>query len=87
MARSLEGVAEHDLRLSTQTGLQIHPSVGQWLAVIEEAVTIRRELARARPRVYLARFASSLRLMADALAAMGRESEADAVRAEAASLE
>ena len=30
MARFLEGVAEHDLRLSTQTGLQIHPSVGAW---------------------------------------------------------
>jgi len=30
MARFLEGVAEHDLRLSTQTGLQIHPSVGEW---------------------------------------------------------
>jgi pimeloyl-ACP methyl ester carboxylesterase len=30
MARFLEGVAEHDLRLSTQPGLQIHPSVGEW---------------------------------------------------------
>jgi hypothetical protein len=37
--------------------------------------------------VYLARLISSLNLLADALAAMGRDSEAEAARAEAASLE
>jgi hypothetical protein len=51
-------------------------------AAIEEAVTAYRELASARPAVYATRLKSSLTVMANALAAVGREAESDAVRTE-----
>jgi tetratricopeptide (TPR) repeat protein len=59
----------------------------QALAAIEEAVTIRRQLADARPQVYSARLVASLQQLASLLEAAGRKPEADTARAEAARLE
>jgi hypothetical protein len=59
----------------------------QALAAIEEAVTIRRQLADARPQVYSARLAASLQQLASLLEAAGRKHEGDTARAEAARLE
>ena len=59
----------------------------QALAAIEEAVTIHRQLADARPQVYSARLAASLQQLASLLEAAGRKPEADTARAEAARLE
>jgi hypothetical protein len=56
------------------------------LAAIEEAVTIRRQLAAARPAVFGARLASSLKDIAAILAALGKTTAAGAVTAEAAEL-
>lgn len=42
------------------------------LAAIEEAVTIRRDLAAARPAVFAGKYASSLRTQAMILLALGR---------------
>ena len=53
------------------------------LAAIEEAVTIRRQLAAARPHVFSTRLMASLRLFAAILDALGRDSEAAQARAEA----
>jgi hypothetical protein len=57
------------------------------LAAIEEAVTIRRQLATAWPQVYSARLVASLKRLASQLEAVGRKSAADVARAEAARLE
>ena len=54
------------------------------LAAINEAVTIRRQLAAARPQVFNARLISSLRILADTLTSLGKESEAEKIEAEAA---
>jgi tetratricopeptide (TPR) repeat protein len=54
------------------------------LAAIEEAVAIRRELARARPTVFASRFAASLENQAVILSALGRDAEAQTARDEAA---
>jgi hypothetical protein len=51
------------------------------LAAIEEAVTAYRELAATRPTIYVTRLKSSLKLMADALATVGRRPETDAISA------
>ena len=56
------------------------------LAAIEEAVTIRRELARTRPAVFASRYASSLKTQAMILSALGRSAEAQAARDEAAAI-
>jgi hypothetical protein len=53
------------------------------LAVIEEAVTIRRQLADARPHVFSAPLMTSLRLLAAILDSLARDSEAAQARAEA----
>jgi hypothetical protein len=57
------------------------------LAVIEEAVTIRRQLADTRPGIYMDSLRSSPRQLAEVLASMGRASDAASARAEAAQLE
>ncbi len=59
----------------------------QALAAIEEAVTAYRQLADARPQVYSARLAASLKNLASQLEVANRRPEADAARAEAARLE
>jgi len=56
------------------------------LAAIEDAVTIRRELARARPAVFASRYASSLKTQAMILSALGRSAEAQGARDEAAAI-
>jgi len=56
------------------------------LAAIEEAVTIRRELAAAQPTVFRERLAGSLDNLASVLAALGRDTQAAAARAEAAGI-
>ena len=57
------------------------------LAAIEEAVTTYRQLAVSRPQMYAARLTSSLRVWATVLASLGRNSEADEIKAEAAQIE
>jgi hypothetical protein len=54
--------------------------------VIEEAVTIRRELAHTRPTIFASRYASSLKTPAMILSALGRSAEAQAARDEAAAI-
>jgi hypothetical protein len=61
-----------------------HTAQEEALAAIEEAVTIRRELARARPTVFASSYVSSLRTRAMILSALGRSAEAQAARDEAA---
>ena len=56
------------------------------LAAIEQAVTIRRELARTRPTVFASRYASSRKTQAMVLSALGRSAEAQAARDEAAAI-
>jgi tetratricopeptide (TPR) repeat protein len=53
------------------------------LAAIEQAVTIRRQLAQARPDAFLPDLATSLRVLAYVLNALGRESKAMNAQAEA----
>jgi hypothetical protein len=53
------------------------------LAAIDEAVSIRRELADARPAVFGERLAASLEAKADILIAINRDAEAGAVHDEA----
>jgi hypothetical protein len=52
------------------------------LAVIEEAVTIRRQFAAARPTVFASEYANSLEAKALILSALGREAEVQAVQHE-----
>jgi hypothetical protein len=54
------------------------------LAAIEEAATIRRELADVLPVVFAGRCADSLENQAVILSALGREVDAQAARDEAA---
>jgi tetratricopeptide (TPR) repeat protein len=56
------------------------------LAAVEEAVTAYRPLAEARPDAFLPDLAMSLNNLADILAALKREPEADAARIEAVEL-
>ena len=56
------------------------------MAVIEEAVTIRRELDAALPGVFADRYANSLENQATVLSALGREAEARAARDKAAAI-
>ncbi len=56
------------------------------LPVTEEAVTIRRELAAARPGRYRPDLAQSLTNLAQALTALDRTAAANAARDEAAKL-
>jgi hypothetical protein len=58
----------------------------QALAAIEEAVTIRRQLARDRPGAFLPDLATSLNTLANVLTAMKREPAAVAARLEATKL-
>jgi tetratricopeptide (TPR) repeat protein len=58
----------------------------QALAAIEEAVTIRRTLAEARPAAVLPNLATSLNNLADVLSEMGRKAESEAAKREAAAL-
>jgi hypothetical protein len=50
----------------------------QGLAVIEEAVAIRRTLVQALPEAYLSKLVGSLNQLAEVLGAWNREAEADA---------
>lgn len=54
------------------------------LATIEQAVTIRRQLAEARPDAFLPHLAMLLRNLADALSMLNRDAEASTIRDEAA---
>jgi hypothetical protein len=54
------------------------------VGAIEEAATTYRALAQARPAVFASRYASSLEAHAAILSELGRDSEAKAVRQEAA---
>jgi hypothetical protein len=56
------------------------------LAAIQEAVTIRRELAAARPEPFRPDLAMALNNLATALAALGRGEEALAASQEAATI-
>jgi hypothetical protein len=56
------------------------------LAGIEEAVTIRRALAKALPIVFAGRCANSLEIQATILSALGRDAEAQSARNEAATI-
>jgi len=53
------------------------------LAVIEQAVTINRQLAQARPDAFLPQFASSLNNFANLLSSFNRDAEELALCAEA----
>jgi tetratricopeptide (TPR) repeat protein len=60
--------------------------LGRWeeaLAAIEEAVTIRRQLARDRPAAFLSDLATALNNLADKLSRLNRGAEASAMREEA----
>jgi hypothetical protein len=52
------------------------------LTAIQEAVTIRRQLAHTAPNTYLPNLASSLRLLAQILTDLGRDEQARQVLAE-----
>jgi tetratricopeptide (TPR) repeat protein len=60
--------------------------LGRWeeaLALIEEAVTIRRQLAEAFPRAFLPDLASSLANLANTLSSLNRPAEASVIHEEA----
>jgi hypothetical protein len=54
------------------------------LAAIEEAATTYRALAQRRPAVFVSRYSSSLEAQTAILSELGRDSEAQAIRQEAA---
>lgn len=56
------------------------------LTAVEEAAVIYRDLAAARPDVFGHRLAASLDSLAALLSALGRDSEAEQARAEAAAI-
>lgn len=57
------------------------------LAAIQEAATIRRHLAHARPGLFGSALSRSLNNLAGLLSALGRNTQAEAVRGEAESVQ
>lgn len=85
--RLADAAADHGQRAGRLVSLSNHLSAlgrrEEALAAVEEAVTIRRELAQARPRIFLHRLAASLDNLAARLSALGRNVEAEQAREEA----